>query len=57
MLMTIFRVAIIVLAFVGINYAISKTRRVDAEAECKGHNLAEEKRQREKGKWNYRTVI
>lgn len=55
--MTIFRVAIIALAFVGINCAISKTRRVDAEAECERHNLAEEKRQREKGKWNYRTVI
>ena len=48
--MATFRVGINALAFVGSNYALSKKGTGDAEVNCKGHDLAEEKLQKAKSK-------
>ena len=50
--MTVFCARINALAFATTNYTFSKSGCGDAEVECKQHELAEEKLQKAKDKWN-----
>ena len=51
-LLTIFEAVIDALVFVGTNCEFSKTGLCNTEAECNRHDLAEEKFQKAKDKWN-----
>ena len=51
-LMTIFWAGINALAFVATNYKFNKSGQCDAEVEWKRYDLAEEKLQKAKDKWN-----